>query len=192
MRRSSMPCVWSAWSCVYSTPSSASAAHAEQLLAQIGRGVDQHRRVARAWPRRSTSSAQRRRRFFGFRRIAGAPHRRRRAARRRKSRSRGSWRASSCGGGIRGSPDAAPCRTGGRSLSVVAAASSSGDMPFTCASVARGMHDVGRLVASCRDRARAPGTARRSRPAGGRAARDLAISRSASDFLKVTTPVNDT
>ena len=42
-RRSSMPWVWSAWSCVKSTPSMLLDARGQQLLAQVGRRVDQDR-----------------------------------------------------------------------------------------------------------------------------------------------------
>jgi len=58
----------------------------DQLLAQVGRGVDQDSRDS-AFPERSTSSEQRRRRFFGF---LGRTHpsRARDAERRRRIRSR--------------------------------------------------------------------------------------------------------
>ena len=45
----------------------------EQLLAQVGRGVDQHLRLAACRRARSTSTEQRRRRLRGFVGIAGAP-----------------------------------------------------------------------------------------------------------------------
>ena len=41
-------------------------ARVQQLLAQVGRRIDQHASCARRLPNRSTSSAQRRRRFFGL------------------------------------------------------------------------------------------------------------------------------
>ncbi len=45
-RRSSMPCSWSAWSWVMMHAVEPRHARAEQLLAQVGRGVDEQRRFA--------------------------------------------------------------------------------------------------------------------------------------------------
>ena len=136
MRRSSMPCVWSAWSCVKSTPSSASARTLKQLLAQIGRGVDQHASCGRRSTDALDEAEQRRRRFFGF---AGshAPH---------MVPMRGTppdepqprivdavAHAAAVSAAARA---AAPCVNRRKKFSVVAAASSAGETPFTSASVA--------------------------------------------------------
>ena len=149
--RSSMPCVWSAWGWLKRTPSSRLTLGVEQLLAQIGRGVDEDR--GRAVGRRSARQAP----SSGGGGSSGLPDRRRPtlprpAARRRTSRSPG-W---SVAASMRRSDGLRQLAGGMRQLAKdvrsvlarVASASASGVDPARLGDHARRGDDEGRLVAA--------------------------------------------
>ena len=166
-RRSSMPWVWSACSWVNSTPSSHRPRHASNLLAQVGRGVDQDAGDARAAvaaldQQRAAAAA-----VFRIGRVAGAPAERRPRHARGRAAAQDGERSGSCrrGASVRGT-----LLNRRKKFSVVWRRNLVWPTPRTSAStLAVSTHDrPARCV--CRDNGRARDRARRSRPGCGRPA----------------------